>query len=46
MVEKLNGVCYFGKVSRSRVLSGHHAGVFVGLFTYDIKLGEVGAAMS
>lgn len=34
--------CYFGEVSRSRVLSGHHAGVFVGLFTYDMKLGEVG----
>lgn len=34
--------CYFGKASGYQAFAGHHAGVFVGLFTYDIKLGEVG----
>lgn len=34
--------CYFGKASGCQAFAGHHAGVFVGLFTYDIKLGEVG----
>lgn len=33
---------WFGKAFSREALTGHHAGVFVGLFTYDFKLGRVG----
>ncbi|MCM1077814.1 MAG: DUF3575 domain-containing protein [Bacteroides sp.] len=39
---ELEGRYWFGKAALEKTLTGHHAGVFVGLFTYDIKLGSVG----
>lgn len=39
---EVEGRYWFGKTTMEKTLTGHHAGVFVGLFTYDIKLGDVG----
>lgn len=39
---EVEGRYWFGKATMEKTLTGHHAGVFVGLFTYDIKLGSVG----